>query len=106
MNEGRLEVELQEFRFEVFENPLSERAVIGRNDAAAGHGMNDIQLVEQPAGRTVPLDGRIAQRLQGAVRQCGGARPPAREESDKQKIAARRRRSEALRSIAVIDIDD
>jgi hypothetical protein len=49
-------IALQEFAFEIAEESFPMHGVVGGDDAAAGNGVDDVDLVEQPSTPAAHLD--------------------------------------------------
>ena len=61
--------------------------VVGGDDAAAGHRVDDVDLVEQPAASAPYPELHVPQRFHRSVRQRRRARASARQGQDDQHIA-------------------
>ena len=82
-----LHVALQEFGFEIAEESFPMDGVIGGDDAAAGNGIDDIDLVEQPSAPAADPELHVAQRFHRSVGQCRRPRASARQRQDDQHIS-------------------
>ncbi len=80
-------IALQEFAFEVAEEPFAVQGIIGGDDAAAGDGIDDIDLVEQPSASAPDPELHVAQRFHRSVGQCRRPRASARQRQDDQHVA-------------------
>jgi hypothetical protein len=82
-----LHVALQESGLEIAEQAFPMDRVVGGDDAAAGHRVDDVDLVEQPSGPAPDPELHVPQRFHRSVRQRGRARASARQGQDDQHVA-------------------
>ena len=80
-------IAFQEFGFEIAEESFPMDGVVGGDDAAAGNGVDDIDLVEQPPAPAAHPELHVAQRFHRSVGERRRARASARQRQDDQHIA-------------------
>ena len=82
-----LHIALQESGLEIAEESFPMDRVVAGDDAAAGHRVDDVDLVEQPAASAPHPELHVPQRFHRSVRQRRRARASARQGQDDQHIA-------------------
>ena len=85
------EVVAQEAVFEVVENALAVKPVVGRREAPPGYGADERNLVEEARPPAADRDLGISQLLQDPVREGGRPGTASREREDDAEFAAARR---------------
>ena len=81
------DVAIEKFALEVAKDPVAMDRVIGGDDAASRHGIDDVDLIEQPPGPSADLECDVAQRLQRSIRQRRRSGAAPRERDNDQHVA-------------------
>lgn len=97
-----LQIAAQEDGLEIRKDAVAEQAIVGRGEAASGHGADHVHFIEQASLDTINDYGGVAQLLKDAVRERCRARPATGKCQEEQHFPERPLMERRLRAVAVV----